>query len=73
MPAHQLGSCARTSAVDRVARDRDKKLTLSGGHVNSSRENGKPSDETLYFYLPPSVRVRSDETLLPPTSTQQEV
>ena len=57
---------------DRVARDRDKEFTLSGGHVSSLRENEKPSDETLPFYLPPSVKVRSDGTILPPTSTQQE-
>ena len=57
---------------NRVARDRDKKLTLSEGHVSDPKENEKPSDGTLPFYLPPNVRVMFDGTLPPPTSTQQE-
>ena len=57
---------------DRVVRDGDKVLTLSSGHVSSPKENEKPSDGTLPFYLPPSVRVRSDGTLTPLTYTQQE-
>ena len=48
---------------DGVARDGNKELTLSGGHVSSPRENEKLSDGTLPFYLPPSVSVRPDGTL----------
>ena len=58
--------------TNKVARDRDKELTLSHHHVSNRRKNEKPSDGTFPFHLPLSVRVRPDGTLPPPTSTQQE-
>ncbi|XXG42757.1 hypothetical protein AAC387_Pa01g2952 [Persea americana] len=38
--------------TNRVARDRDKELTLSHHHVSSLGENEKPFDGTFPFHLP---------------------